>query len=183
MDDVSKRVLELLYAGDREGAAEAAGAGPLDLFAASATGDVERLAVLLALDQSAATQHTDDGFTALHLAAFFGTPEAAAVLLRFGADPASVSENPMSVTPLHSAVAARSPEITALLLRAGAPVDARQAGGYTALHAAAQHGDADLVQLLLGHGADRSITDDDGKGAAAHAAEHGHHALATELSG
>ena len=182
MADVSGQVLERLYAGDRAGAEETARGHALDAFAAAALGLADQLRQRLAGDPSLATARTADGFTALHLAAFFGTPAAVAVLLEAGADPASVAANPMRVTPLHSALAGGGAEHAALLLEAGAPVDARQAGGFTALHAAARHGDARLVGLLLDHGADPSVRDDEGRSAADHAAETGHADLAAHLA-
>lgn len=121
---------------------------------------------LCASDRAAA--RLEDGFTALHLAAFFGTP-------------ASVAGNASRVTPLHSALAHRNGDIAALLLEAGAPVDAQQAGGYTALHSAAMHGDAGLVRMLIGHGADPALPDDKGMTPADHAAKGGHAGLAEEL--
>lgn len=183
MDPVSKQVLEKLYAGDRAGADEAAAAGDLDVFAAAAIGADDRLLTILAEDPEAATARADDGFTALHLAAFFGTPATVAALLAAGADPASVAGNASCVTPLHSALAHRDRDITALLLEAGAPVNAQQAGGYTALHSAAMHGDVGLVRLLIEHGADTALADDRGDTAADYARKGGHAEIAEELEG
>ena len=182
MNTVSQQVLDKLYAGDRAGAEAAAAGHPLDLFAAAAMGADEQLRQRLAGDPTAAAARTDDGFTALHLAAFFGTSDTVATLLAGGADPTTVAENPMRVTPLHSALAHRDAVSVRRLLEAGAPVDAQQAGGYTALHAAARHGDVELVRLLLDHGATVDVRDDDGRSAADHAAQAGHAALAEELT-
>jgi ankyrin repeat protein len=66
-----------------------------------------------------------DGFTALHLAAFFGEAGAARVLLSSGADVHALSRNPLAVPPLQSAVAAGERELAQLLLEAGARPDAR----------------------------------------------------------
>jgi len=182
MDLVSRHVLAKLYAGDRAGAEEAAGGNALDVFAAAALGRDEEVRQRLAADPATSTGRTDDGFTALHLAAFFGTSTTVATLLAGGADPASVADNPMRVTPLHSALAKRDVASTRELLEAGAPVDAPQEGGYTALHAAAMHGDAALVRLLLDHGADPGRRDGEGRTAADHAANAGHTALAELLA-
>lgn len=179
MGDPSRQVLERLYAGDRAGAEEAAAGQTLDVFAAAAVGDDEQVRQRLAEDPAAAAALTADGFTALHLAAFFGTEAATATLLAAGADPASVAANSMRVTPLHSAVAHRDAGITRRLLEAGAPVDAQQEGGYTALHAAAMHGDAEIVHLLLAQGADVTVREDGGRTAADFAQSGGH----TELAG
>jgi ankyrin repeat protein len=126
----------------------------LDVFEAAALGEREALLANLAADPGAARAFSSDGFTALHLAAFFGQPEAAALLLEHGADPGAVARNPMQVQPLHSAAAARQLEIARALLDAGADVNARQQGGYTALRAAEEHEDHALVELLRGHGAE-----------------------------
>lgn len=181
MDSASRQVLEKLYAGDRAAAEEASTRESLDVFAAAAIGADEQLRQRLVDDPAAATARTDDGFTALHLAAFFGTSVTVATLLAGGADPACVAENPMRVTPLHSALAHGDGPSVRRLLEAGAPVNAQQAGGYTALHAAAMHGDVELVRLLLDHGAAASLRDEEGRSAADHAARAGHTALAEEL--
>ena len=107
-----------------------------------------------------------DGFTALHLAAFFGQLEATAVLLEHGAAPDVVAANSSRVRPLHSAAAGGHAAIVGLLLERGADPDARQQGGYVPLHASAALGDVVSVRLLLDHGADRALRTDDGRLAA-----------------
>ena len=57
----------------------------LDVYAAAALGYVDRLLAGLDDEPSLATAFAADGFTALHLAAFFGKPEIAKVLLAAGA--------------------------------------------------------------------------------------------------
>jgi adenosylhomocysteine nucleosidase len=147
---------------------------PLDIFDAAALGRVQVVNARLDEDSRAATALSGDGFTALHLAAFFAQPEVAAVLLDRGADPRAVATNASRVTPLHSAAAGRSLEVARLLLRHDVDVNARQQGGWTALHAAALHGDADLARLLLARGAAAQAVNDNGKTALELAVEKGY---------
>jgi uncharacterized protein len=95
-----------------------------------------------------------DGFTSLHLAAFFGGPEPVKALLAMGADPDADKDNTFGVHPIHSACAVRDHESVRLLLEAGANPNVRQEGGFTPLDAAAHHDDAELTRLLLEHGAE-----------------------------
>ena len=125
----------------------------LDVFDAAGLGDVDRLRQLLDEDPAATGSWSTDGFTPLHLAAFFAQPAAVALLLERGADVGAVARNPMQVQALHSAVAGRDIESVRLLLAAGADPDARQHGGWTPLMAARQHGDTAIERLLLDYGA------------------------------
>ena len=118
----------------------------LDGFDAAAFGVLDRLG-----DPNA---YSGDGFTALHLAAFFGQLEAARALIGRGADVGAVARNALKVQPLHSAAAAGEREIAHLLLDAGADPNARQEGGFTPLTAAEQNGDTALAALLREYGAE-----------------------------
>lgn len=153
----------------------------LDVFEAATLGIIDRLNERLMEDPTRATSFSPDGFTALHLAAFFGKAHIAKALLEAGADPGAVSRNEMMVQPLHSAAAGRHVEVCRLLIAAGADVDAKQRHGFTPLHAAAQHGDVELVELLLSAGADPSITKDDGGTPADTAEAEGHVDVARRL--
>jgi ankyrin repeat protein len=136
-----------------------------NVFEAAAFGRLERLAELLASDPGLARAFSGDGFTALHLAAFFGHAEAVRLLLDGGADPNAVATSAQigPVRPLHSAAATGRLECARLLLAHGADVNARQGGGFTALHAAAASSDAELARLLLAAGADATARADDGR--------------------
>jgi uncharacterized protein len=127
----------------------------LEVLDLAATGQADELRARLEADPALANERAQDGFTALHLACFFGGADAVRVLLEAGADPNPPQDNPMSVAPLHSAAAARDREAVRLLLEAGADPNARQHGGYTALDAADQHEDAEMAELLRRHGATR----------------------------
>jgi ankyrin repeat protein len=147
-DDAAR---DALQAGAEVGPAEAAALGRMD-----------------GLDPGA---RSGDGFTALHLAAYFGGAETVRSLLAAGADPDADAANPFAVRPLHSAVSVRDHASVRALLAAGADPNVRQQGGYTPLHSAAHSDDAELVRLLLAHGADPALTADDGRTAADMAGE------------
>jgi ankyrin repeat protein len=95
-----------------------------------------------------------DGWTPLHLAAFFGWAELANTLLDRGADINGRSSNSMKNTPLHAAAAGGCTPLVELLLKRGAHPNATQEGGWTALHAAAQSGNRAMAEALLANGAD-----------------------------
>lgn len=127
---------------------------PLDVFDAAAVGDVARLTQLLDADPDQVGAWSGDGFTPLHLAAFFDRGDAVRLLLDRGADVHATARNDMRVQALHSAVAAQSTEIVAALLVAGADPNARQQGDYTPYMAAVEHDNAGLMRLLQDHGAE-----------------------------
>ena len=140
-------------------------AGELDVFEAATFGDSRRLRELLDADPSLSAARSGDGFTALHFAAYFGTPEVVELLLGRGAAPNAVGSGWMTGTPLHSAASASRVGIARILLHAGADPDARQTAGFTPLHSAAHNGSGALVQLLLERGADATLTTDEGRDA------------------
>ncbi len=177
-------LIAAVYSGDQARIDELLAGDPeLDVFEASALGRVQRLEELLDAEPGLVAAWAEDGFTPLHLAAFFRHPEAARLLVERGALVDIVARNKdLQVTPLQSAAASREEETAALLLERGADPNVQQRGGFTALHAAAQNGDEPLAELLLVHGADPAITADDGRTAAAFARDAGHETLAARLA-
>jgi ankyrin repeat protein len=127
---------------------------PLDLFLAAMFGNADRLRELVAADPQGVKAYSADGWTALHLAAFFNQPDAARALLDAGVDVNARSTNQMNNMALHAAAAGRATSVARMLLENGANVNARQHGGWTALHAAAQSGNAELARILIAAGAD-----------------------------
>lgn len=165
-------LLEALYRGDRDKVEAALAERPdLTIFEAAAVGDSERVRELLSVRPGAIADWSPDGFTALHLAAFFGRETVAATLLEHGANVNAVAKNPLRVQPLHSAAAAGHTPVARLLLEHGADPNARQEGGFVPLHAAAQARNDELYELLLASGADQDAATDDGRTAADFRAE------------
>ncbi len=173
-------VTHAAYAGQEEIVELLLDANPaLDVFDAATVGRARGLEELLAAEPELARSWSPDGFTPLHLAAFFGHEDAARLLLEHGADANVVARHEsLEVAPLHSAAAGGHASIVQLLLEAGADPNARQAGGFTPLHSAAQNGDRESAELLLERGADRSATSDDGQTPAQLATAAGHDELA-----
>lgn len=182
-DEASVSALMLSrYRFDREATDALLEADPeLDVFEATALGHVDRLRERLLDDAAAAQAYSPDGFTALHLAAFFGKPEAARLLLEHGADVAAYTRNSLANQPLHAAAAGRHIEVCRVLLSAGADVNATQHGGFTPLHESAQHGDVEMSELFLSAGADTAATSDAAETPAQIAAAAGHADLADRL--
>ena len=169
-------VRRAIYAGRDEIATLLLDANPaLDVFDTAAAGRTRGLAELLDADPELARAWSSDGFTALHLAAFFGHDGAVELLLRHGADVDVVARNrDLQVAPLHSAAAGGHAKIVGILLEHGAAPNVRQGGGSTPLHSAAQNGDRESVEALLESGADPALADDEGRtpGTLARAAGH-----------
>jgi ankyrin repeat protein len=196
-------IMQALYRGRRDLAdLIASKKKALDIFEAASLGHTERLQECIretrtrdasavkssllgsrSLNSPSLDSCSNDGFTALHFACFFGQPEAARVLIESGAAVDVVAANPTQVMPLHSAASARNLEAARLLLQHGPPamVNVRQQGGWVPIHAAAQNGDRPLVELLLEHHADPKVANDGGKTPAMVAREKGHEEIAALL--
>jgi len=134
----------------------------LDVFDAAALCRMDELQALLDADPSLLEAISDDGFTPLHLAAFFGQVKAVELLLNRGADCDPVSTNAMAVHPINSAAAGAHEVVVHLLLDHGADADATMAGGFRPLHAAAHNDRPTMVRLLLDRGADPNARTDEG---------------------
>lgn len=154
----------------------------LDLHEAAALGRVDLIGERARDNAEAISATGADGWTPVHLAAFFGHPEATRLLLELGADLRAVSANAIANTPLHAAIAGRrNRQVIDMLLEAGAPVDAVGGGGFTPLHVAASRGDRELVDRLVALGASPDAATAEGKSPADIAEEYGHPATAAQL--
>ncbi|HFJ9437813.1 MULTISPECIES: ankyrin repeat domain-containing protein [Bacillus] len=108
-------------------------------------------------------EFSDDGWTLLHLSAYFGQKEIASFLLESGADIHSRAKNENENTPLQAAIANKQSELVAFLIEKGADINVIQSGGWTGLHEAALLGSEEIVMLLLENGANKAIKKNDGK--------------------
>ncbi len=132
----------------------------LDIFTACAAGRTEPVFEQVDGNPSLLASRSPDGWTPLHLAAFFGHVELAKGLINRGAAVDSRSGNAMENTPLHAAAAGGNLKLLELLLDRGADANARQHGGWTALHSAAQSGNVEITEALLEHGAAANVRAD-----------------------
>lgn len=154
-----------------------------DACEAAALGDLEALRTAIANDDDARVLRSSDGWTPLHLAAFFGRTDAVALLIDLGAPLEAHSTNATRNTPLHAALAgATNPIIVRRLIFAGADIDARGAHHITPLHLAASRGDQALCDLLIHRGAEIHAKMEDGTTPAMLATARGHTELGERLA-
>ncbi len=131
------------------------GAG-VSLFEAAALGRSDTVRSELDKEPSLVQAYSHDGWTALHLAAFFGRSDLAALLIDRGADLDARSRSTrfaIENTPLHAAAANRQTGVAQLLIERGADVNAKDGSGFTPLGLAANNRDDILVMVLLERGA------------------------------
>ncbi|HYL93196.1 MAG TPA: ankyrin repeat domain-containing protein [Alphaproteobacteria bacterium] len=157
-------VMLALYTGHRDVAQVIASQRrQFNLFEAAALGNAEQVEKLLKASPQKINDYSLDGFTALHLAAYFGQTATLRELVAAGADLNLYSHNGLHASPLQSAAAARQLESVRILLEAGADVNCHGELDYTPLHEAAGSGQVQLIALLLAHGADANAKGTDGK--------------------
>jgi ankyrin repeat protein len=135
----------------------------MTIFEASAAGEFDRVERLLDDSPASINAFSADGWTPLHLAAFFGHAKLVELLLARGGDVAARSRNANGNTPLHAALAGNHSFAAGLLLGAGADVNAADAAGWQPLHIAAANNNLDAMQTLIAQGADVSAVNVDGK--------------------
>jgi uncharacterized protein len=132
----------------------------LSLFEACAAGELER--VERTLEASTINAYSADGWTPLHLAAFFGHPKITEMLLAQDADVAARSRNSNGNTPLHAALAGDHKLVAGLLIGRGADVNAADANGWRPLHLAAANNNLDAINALIAQGADVTAANGEG---------------------
>src|SRR5437667_4004046 len=167
-----------LYRGNKAGALAIASKKPeLDVFEASALGDVERLKNIVNHDPASVSSYSPDGFTALALSAYLGQKESVDFLIEKGADLNAPARNETGYTALTGAVSQNHNEIAKVLVRKGAQVNHGYEGGFTPLMHAAYTGNVELVSLLLENGADPTARNSEGKTPLTFAQEKNNHQI------
>lgn len=154
----------------------------LNLYEAASFGDSHRVAELVISDKALLTNFSPDGWTALHLAAFFGKRDALLTLIGLGAPLDEISQNPIQNTPMQAAIAGSDAErLAPLMIALGADITHVGGSGVSTLHLAASRGLESLCKLLLNRGANRLARTEDGKTAAELARDRNHLATAAML--
>lgn len=154
----------------------------LTLFEAAAIGQFDAVAYLVYTHPELINQFSNDGFTPLGLACYFGQAEIARFLVLKGADINISSNNGFHVSPIHSAAAGNHTSIVRTLIDGGANVNVKQQSSVTPLHSAAQNGNLEILILLLENGADVNTRMEGGKMPADLAREKGFEDIADILS-
>lgn len=154
----------------------------LDVFDLAALGGVGQISHILATNPKVVHEYSGDGFTALHLASYFGNAEVARLLLENGAEVDKLAMNGSDLRPLQSAVASLHLDVAKVLLEFEPDVNVQMMGGFSPLMSAAAMGSAEIVALLMERGADATQKADDGRMATDFAASGGHQELAAVLS-
>ena len=146
-----------------------------NIFEACAAGLTPVVESMLKENPRLVSERSHDGWTPLHLAAFFGRTEIVKMFLDAGASMLAKSSNNESNLPINAAAAGRRNDVVRLLVARGCPPDARASDeGYTALHLAANNGNVELVEFLMQSGADPSLKTGSGETAHDLAVKQGH---------
>jgi ankyrin repeat protein len=153
----------------------------LTFLEACGVGDTAEIAKQLKRDPRLATAWTPWGWSALHLAAFSGVPEAVRLVVERGGEVNARARTRFKNTPLQAALLAGQLATAKLLLERGADPLVRQAHGFTPLLEVAFEGRRDLIDLLLAAGAELNSRADDGRTALTEALRGGHPELADYL--
>ena len=154
----------------------------LNLFEAAASGKFDEVAHQIFKNPQSINDFSDDGFTALGLACYFGNEEVARYLVLKGADVNLSSQNGFNVYPIHSSAAGNHMNITKMLMENKADVNVIQQSGVTPLHSAAQNGNVEMIILLLEKGANVNVRMEGGKLPADLAKEKGYLEIAEILT-
>jgi ankyrin repeat protein len=153
----------------------------LDIFSACMAGAHERVAKLIGNEPALINTYSHDGWTPLHLAAFFAQPSVVQALLERGAEVNARARNGTTNMPLHAGATGRNLDVVRALVEHGADVNARQEGGFTALHSAALSGDVEMARFLISHGADVGARASNNQNALDLALTKGHQAMVNLL--
>ena len=152
--------------------------------AAAAAGEAPVLRRLLGTYAELVNRHRTDGWTALHLASYYGHVPCVRMLLASGAHTEVRSDNPTRNMPLHAAIAGECDAVVIdALLDAGADYNRAAGHGVTPLHLAAARGSREVADRLLDRGANPHVRMENESLPWHLADERGHAELARRLEG
>lgn len=138
-------------------------AAQISIFEASAADRFDVVAHQIFKNPEIINNYSNDGFTPLGLAAYFGNYEIARYLVLKGADVNLVSSNGFYISPLQSAIGGNFTEIAKMLIENNAIINNAQKAGITPLHLAAENGNIEIIILLLEKGANVKAMMEGGK--------------------
>ena len=159
----------------------------LSIFEACAAGELERVERLLkesasgAVGAPAVNGYSGDGWTPLHLAAFFGHAKIVELLIAHDADVLARSRGANGNTALHAALAGNHTFVAGVLIGHGADVNAADAQGWRPLHLAAANNNMDAITQLIAQGADLHAPNGEAKTPLSLATEKNHREAAALL--
>ena len=159
----------------------------LSIYEACAAGEIERVEQLVLESASGAVGapgingYSADGWTPLHLAAFFGHAKIVELLIAHSADVLARSRGANGNTPLHAALAGNHKFVAGVLIGHGADVNAPDAQGWRPLHLAAANNNMDAIEALIAQGADVHAPNGEAKTALSLATEKNHREAAALL--
>lgn len=145
----------------------------ISLYEAIALGKLDFISNALNLNPELINDYSEDGYSPLYLASYFGNEEITHLLLLRDADPNIPSKNEYQIFPLHTAVSKNFTMIAKMLIEGGADCNIVQVHGNTPLHLAAKNGNIDLLIVLLESGANVKVRNSEGKSPADLALENG----------
>jgi ankyrin repeat protein len=118
--------------------------------------EIELFTTIISAKPGAVNAYSADGWTPLHIAAYFGKDAFAVDLISRGADVNAWSQNEMRNQPLHSAIAGQASDDTIeRLIAAGA--DTSGEGALTPMQLAVANGRERVVELLKAHEAGAKV--------------------------
>lgn len=154
----------------------------LSIFEAIVLSKTDLISKAIDLKPEIVNEYSEDGYSPLYIASYFGNEEITRLLLLKEADPNLSSNNSYQIYPIHAAVLNNFNMIAKMLVEGGAECNVVQFTGISPLHIAAKNGNIDLLIILLEAGADVNIQNIDGKKPADLALENGHKEISKILS-
>ncbi|KAJ9175028.1 hypothetical protein P3X46_013615 [Hevea brasiliensis] len=134
----------------------------IDVFSASAYGDLEKLCRFVEQDGASLSKPDGNGYYALQWAALNNFADIAQYIIEHGGD-VNAADN-MQQTALHWAAVRGSIAVADVLLQNGARVEATDINGYRAVHVSAQYGQtAFLNHIVAKYHADFDAPDNEGR--------------------